>query len=74
MKTIILLALVLGLSTVSCKKEAQTAESANTDTIPTMDSMNTNTAPADTMTNQSPISSDSANANIQAGDSAAVTP
>jgi hypothetical protein len=73
MKTIIVTALFLGLSTVSCKKEVQTTTPSNTDTIPAMDSMNNiNPVPADTMTNQSQTSTDSTN--IQTEDSADVSP
>jgi len=72
MKAVISLALVLGLSMVSCKKEAQTAETTNNDTIPTMDSMNIGTAPtADTMNTQSQTTANDS-ANIQTGDSAGV--
>lgn len=47
MKAIIILALVLGLLTVSCKKEVQTTTPITTDTS-VNDSMNTNSARPDT--------------------------
>jgi len=55
MKSLIITALVLGLTVMSCKKEAQTAKSADSDSLSAVDSMNSNSSspavPSDSMTN-----------------------
>ncbi|MFP3594455.1 hypothetical protein [Chryseobacterium sp. SIMBA_038] len=74
MKSIITIALILGLTVISCKKEVQTTTPSDSDTIPATDSMNTNPAPmpSDTMTTVQPATGDTMTR--QNRDSATTTP
>jgi len=75
MKSIITIALVLGLTVISCKKEVQTTNPSDADTtFPATDSMNTNSAPmpSDTMTTVPPATGDTMNTRNR--DSAMTTP
>lgn len=65
MKSLIITALVLGLSAMSCKKEAQTERSLESDSLANMDSMDVNSSPPLTSDSMNNMQSNMDTANLQ---------